>query len=147
MSKPPNWLEQYEGMKDAQQEFDKKASQWQANLDTLASELEASIKALEKDRNQLKPEAFKAREAEIGLKQQQFVQYREAIQKQAQQEDQQISESVFNQINSFIEAHGKAKGYQVILGASGDGNLLYAHGGLDITQEIVTQLNKQYHGE
>ncbi len=54
---------------------------------------------------------------------------------------------IWNRVNSGIEEYGKEKGYQYIFGTKGDGNLMYADDNLDITNEVIVYLNKNYEGK
>jgi outer membrane protein len=47
-------------------------------------------------------------------------------------------------INEGIREFGKENNYDLIFGATGDGNLMYAREGKDLTNEIVDFINKKY---
>ena len=140
-------LEQYQGMIEARQAYEKKRHSWQANLDTLTSEINESIEVLEKEKPTLSQTKLQEREQALQVKQTQFVKYRDAIQQKAFQEDQQMTTTVLNRVNEFLEHYGKKHGYTLILGASGDGSLLYADEAQDITEAVIEALNQAYYGE
>lgn len=139
-------LEQYDGMKVARQQFQLKATQWQANIDTLKSELEKSIKKYEAERSQMSPKEKELNEELINTKRQQFVDYQKGIQQKSQQEDYGMTENVLGQVNNFIESYGKKNGYTIILGANNSGNIVYAEDQLDITPDLQKALNDNYRG-
>jgi len=72
--------------------------------------------------------------------------YQQAIQKQIQEEDKKTTQTVINDINDYIKEYGKKKGYKIIFGASGGGNIMYASEGADLTQDVLKGLNADYEG-
>lgn len=139
-------LENYEGMKSARLEFQQKATQWQANIDTLQAELEREIQNHEATKSGMTSKERELSEKLIATKRQQFVDYQNGIQQKSQQEDFQMTEKVLTEINAFIESYGKEKGYDLILGANNSGNIVYANDYLDITDELQQELNANYLG-
>lgn len=55
-------------------------------------------------------------------------------------------EKVWKQINQYITEYGKEKGYDIILGANGQGSLMYAEESNNQTKEITDYINKKYNG-
>ena len=83
----------------------------------------------------------------LGNKQQQINNYQQAIQKQIQEEDKKASQTIINDINDYVKEYGKKHRYQIIFGASGSGNIMYADEGTDLTQDVLKGLNKEYEGK
>ena len=48
----------------------------------------------------------------LSNKQQQINNYQQAVQKQIQEEDQKATQTVINDINDYVKAFGKEKGYK-----------------------------------
>ena len=139
-------LENYEGMKVARQAFQQKASQWQANIDTLKVELDREISKYEAEKKSMSSKERELNEKLIGTKQQQFIDYQKGIQQKSQQEDYEMTQQVLTEVNAFIEDYGKKNGYDMILGANSSGNIVYAEDYLDITDELQEALNNSYQG-
>lgn len=59
----------------------------------------------------------------------------------------EYSNQIWGQINQYAGDYGKDKGYDYILGASGDGTLMYANESKDVTEELQTYINAKYHGQ
>ncbi|HAM99263.1 MAG TPA: hypothetical protein DCQ26_11710 [Marinilabiliales bacterium] len=140
-------MQEYQGMKDARAEYEKKAAQWQANADTLVAQWQNELKAYEKEHNSLTKKERELKEELLRNKQQQINQYHEAIKLKMQDEDRALTQNVVNAINDYIKEYGKSKGYTFILGANGSGNIAYATESRDITPAIIEGLNKQYANE
>lgn len=123
---PSKMVEGYHGATGKKQAFMKQTKNWQANLDSLMAEMQA-LKGVQ-----------------AAAKEQQFLQYRDAIQQKAQTEEARVSQEILTEINAYIKQYGKEKGYDFILGATDNGNIVYAAEGKDITEEVLAGLNKQY---
>ncbi|WP_139926240.1 OmpH family outer membrane protein [Hymenobacter sp. DG01] len=126
---PTKLMQGYQGAIVKRAAFTAKAKTWQLNLDSLTKELSA-----------LPPSATQARKA----KEQQYLQYREALQQQAAAEQQKLDKEVLDEVNAYIKQYGKEKGYDFILGATDNGNIVYAAEGTDVTEEVLKGLNEQY---
>lgn len=139
-------LEKYNGMKEARKAYQVKADKWQSNLDTLKVEVEQRIKAYEADKNKLSSKERKLTEELITTKRDQYLKYQKAIGQQAQQEDQKLTEGVLNQTNAYLIEYGKEKGYTILFGANGSGTIVYGTDAVNITEEVLEGLNKEYEG-
>ena len=72
----------------------------------------------------------------------------QALYQQFAEQDVRLSKDFKNQswsqINQYVTEFGKERKYQIILGANGDGNLMFADSTLDISKEIIAYLNQRY---
>lgn len=126
---PAKLLQGYHGAIAQHELFKAKAQNWQQRVDSLSTELQDLSKA---------PAATRA------AKEQQLLRYRDAVQQQAQQENQRLTKAVLDEINAYLKQYGKDQGYAFILGATESGNIVYAADGTDITEEVLKGLNIQY---
>lgn len=60
---------------------------------------------------------------------------------------EQYNEQIWNQLNTYIKEYGLSHGYSYIHGVKGDGTILYAEEGDDITNEITTYVNEKFEGK
>lgn len=137
-------IEGYKRTKVAKAEFDKKANVMKANVDSLVGKWQKELQAYEKERASLSPKELKLKQELLGNKQQQINSYQEAIQKQIQEEDKKVTQTVVNDINDYVKEYGKKKGYKIIFGASGGGNIMYAEEDSDLTEDVLKGLNAEY---
>jgi outer membrane protein len=63
---------------------------------------------------------------------------------QKQAEDYQ--KQILLQINTYVKEFGKLNKYQYILGANGEGTLMYADESKDISAEVLQFINNRYEG-
>ncbi len=59
---------------------------------------------------------------------------------------QQYSEQIWKQINQYVNDYGKEYYYDVIFGATGQGNIMYAKEQDDITKNVSEYINNKYSG-
>ena len=140
-------LDGYKRTKLVRAEFETKAKNLNANVDSLMTDWQKEIKTYEKERSTMSKKELELKQQLLGNKQQQINNYQEAIQKQIQEEDKKSTQTVINDINDYVKEYGKKKGHDIIFGASGSGNIMYASDAADLTQEILEGLNKEFDGE
>lgn len=56
------------------------------------------------------------------------------------------SSKVWSQLNELINQFGKKNNLKIILGANGEGNILFAEKELDITDNLIIYCNEKYEG-
>lgn len=131
-------IQNYKGMKDAQQVLDKKKELWQQNLDTLALKHDQRVMALgNKKPNQTESEV-------LNKSLEQYNQYMERVNKLSQDEEVKLMSGVINQITSQINEYAKDNNYDYIFGTTDQGNLLYGNNKKDITEDLLKYLNSIY---
>ena len=137
-------LDKYQGMIDARAEYKQKEQVWMANVDTLGQELEQMIKDYEKKRAGYSARERTLTEQLIETKQQEFLRFRDAMQQKAREEDQKMTEGVVNKVNAYLKEYGEDSGYDLILGATAGGNILYGIEAIDLTEAVLKGLNESY---
>jgi len=60
---------------------------------------------------------------------------------------EQYNSQIWTQLNQYMQDFAEAKGYEVLLGATGNGSLLAADEELNVTEELITYVNTRYEGE
>lgn len=143
----PKVMERYQGMADAKKSYQQKTSVWQNNIDTLKSELDKAFQGYNKSVAKMTAKEAELSRELLKTKEQQYVQYKENIRQKAMEEDRKMTEMVLVKVNSFLKEYGKQNSYAFIFAANGNGSIAYADEKLDITEEVITQLNKSYKGE
>jgi len=128
-------------------QFEAKATTLKANVDSLLTDWQKELKTYEKERALMTKKELDLKQQLLSNKQQQLNNYQQAIQKQIQQEDQKVTQTVINDINDYVKTYGKENGYSIIFGASGSGNIMYASDASDLTPVILEGLNAEFEGK
>jgi len=137
-------LNEYKGSAEAKKTFQSKAKVWQANIDTLTNEVKYSIQKYEKSIATLSKKEQDLTKQLIQSKQKQLNDYQHAIQENAKEEDGKLTQSIVSEINSFLTKYGKSHNYKLILIANQSGTIAYAREGLDITSDVIEEMNNEY---
>ena len=53
-------------------------------------------------------------------------------------------DKIWQQINQYVMDYSKENNYSIVFGANGQGSLMYAEEGIDITKEMVIYINNKY---
>ena len=101
--------------------------------------LETMLKDIEKNPSEDAILLYKKREAVYMEKREQFDSQKVA---QLKEYDAQI----LRQLNQYVKDYGKEEGVDVILGATGQGNIMYCDEEMNITEEVIAYINERYHG-
>ncbi len=140
-------LENYEGMKDASKQFEQKRTEWKAALDTVSNELRLEINNYILDSaSYTKTEKRDKKEKIRRLRQNLHVLNRK-IKENAEGLDVEMTMEVLEQVNTYLKQYGEEHGYDMIFGTMDEGTIVYGIPPLDVTNEVLTGLNKYYLGE
>lgn len=60
---------------------------------------------------------------------------------------QQYYQQIITQLNQYVKDFGETGNYTVIMGANGNGSLMYAKPNIDITQKVQEYINQRYNGK
>jgi outer membrane protein len=140
-------LDGYKRTKVEREAFNKKATTLKANVDSLMGDWQKELQNYEKERSSMSKKELELKQQLLGNKQEQINNYQQAIQKQIQEEDQKVTQTVINDINTYVKEFGKEEGYRIIFGASGSGNIMYANDVSDLTETVLVALNASYEGK
>jgi outer membrane protein len=113
-------------------------------LDSLQGPFQLKVQEYYKVAQKMTPK--QRAEAEGSLQQEQ--QFLQAKQQEAseslQKENQENSEALTKKVDSFVADYAKTKGYELIIGTSGSGTVMYGDEKLNVTADILEVLNNDY---
>lgn len=89
----------------------------------------------------------KASQEQVIALQREYMMKRDEFESDNQRLAEQYDEQVWKQLNEYIQTYGKEKGYAFIYGASGNGSLMYADPGFDLTKELIEYSNIKFQGK
>ena len=83
-----------------------------------------------------------APESEIGPLQSDLKRMQDQLSEQYAKKSDDFQAAIWSELNKRIEDYGKQMGYRYILGANGDGSIMFADEGEDITEQVIEFVNK-----
>ncbi|MDQ3102136.1 MAG: OmpH family outer membrane protein [Bacteroidota bacterium] len=136
----------YFGMKEAKSVFEEKQKQWRAELDTLGADLERTVAKANDMHRSGRMEELEELKPILHRQQNDMARYREAIEKRSNEEEERILSGVLAQVNGFVEQYSKTHDFDLVLGTTDAGSLLYAEEAMDVTEDLLVELNKHHSG-
>lgn len=124
---------------ELEKDFLKTKSQRDRILDSLSVELQNMSNELNKES---KPEKEKIMEFE--LRKTEFFKLKEQFENENKILSEKYDQQILLQLNQYVQEYGRQNNYICILGNDGNGSVMYAREGDDLTQEIVEYLNQKY---
>lgn len=123
-------FEEFDLKKDYDKKIEKEFAFDKASLDSLGNTF-----------NTLKdPYAIDALKKEFAIKKQQFDQKFQTI-------SQQYTSEVYARLNDYMKEYGKKKGYGIIIGSNGQGNVMYIDKTEEVTEDLIKFINDKYSNE
>lgn len=141
-------IDGYDGYKVKKSDYEVQVMQWQANIDTLTMDHYRRVSDFKLQSDTLSNKSRNSKRQFLVQREQEIERYKAEIEKQAAESEEKMMIAILNQINSFIEVYGDKHNYDIIMGATNQGNILYAkESHTDITEEVLKSLNEQYAGK
>ena len=134
---------------DRKNELMSKQKNAEAELNSKGTQYQNGVKDYQDKFNKGLITRATAAEMEQGLLQQQqeLVTLRDKLQSNLVEEEQVMNRQILDYITKFIEDNKTQYDYQFILGKSFGGPVLYSNSSLEITQKLLTAINKKYQTE
>jgi len=66
------------------------------------------------------------------------------LEQQYEQSNQEINEQVWKRLNPLVDEYARQNGYHLIIGANGMGSVLYNDDFYDITEQVISFVNRRY---
>lgn len=110
-------------------------------LDSLKFDLESLSRQLTANRDN------KDLQAQFISKRDEYVTKSNEYVKDGEHQSQEYNQQVFKQVNQYVDDFRKEQGYDIILGATGNGNIMSGDKGYEITEEVIAYINNKYSGK
>lgn len=123
-------FEEFGLKKDYDKKIEKEFAADKASLDSMGN-------AFNTLKNKFEVDALKK---QFALKKNQFDQKFQTI-------SQQYTSEVYARLNEYIKEYGKKRGYGVIIGSNGQGNVMYVDKVCDVTDDLIAFINHKYSNE
>lgn len=136
----PKVFNAFEMKKELQENYKRTENARQRVLDSVSFNLQMLAKEIDaaKDR--------KAKMNEFELKRTEFFDMKKRMNEDNINLSNQYDKQILERMSQYIMDFGKERKYDIILGADGNGMLMYANEKLNISDEITEYLNNKYKG-
>ena len=136
-------LENYQYYIDKKKEFEAKRDLIRAELEKQGDQLRSEIELYQKQAIGMTDAERANKEEQLGRKQQKLMEYKDDRLSKMEEEKDKSSVELYSMISDFLKRH-KNNTYNYVLGYQHGGGILFANDSLNITQEVIDGLNKEY---
>ncbi|MCX8015071.1 MAG: OmpH family outer membrane protein [candidate division WOR-3 bacterium] len=139
-------LKNYRGAIDAQRAFETEINRYKKNADSLKTLYENAQKELESQLLMLSEQGKNVKMMEVGQLKKKYDDYVAEIWGKGgriEQKNKELINPIVQTIQSAVKKIAEKQGFSLILDAS-ESKIIYAQTGLDLTDMVLTELNKEY---
>jgi len=141
-------FEQFKGVSDAKHLLNIEVNKVQSKIDSLSYIL-GNLKALNDSLNTQGGDSLT--QQKIAIQANKIIKHMELLashgESLAKEKDLTYSTMVISQMNQYIKEYGKENEFDLILGTTNTGNVLYGDESIDLTNDLVRYINEQYEAE
>ncbi len=130
---------EYEAARDAQEQYQKYLKELQKDVDLQEKELTSLADEIESQKMLLGEDALATKMQQFEQKKAKYFQFRDGIDKKAEQEYNTRITPILDQIKTIVERIGKEKGYGLIIDAAAV-SVLYLDPDYDLTNDVLAAL-------
>ncbi|WBL22383.1 OmpH family outer membrane protein [Zunongwangia sp. HRR-M8] len=139
-------IQDYKEMKDVESKFEARRDSLTQLITGPQQQFQKEVQEYQQGMSSMSASQRQAKEQELQQKGQQLQQQQQMIGQQLRTDSDSAIEEVVDKVKDFVADYGKENGYTYIFGSNESANIMYAKEGLDITDEVLEELNKTYGG-
>ena len=137
-------IQEYSEMQEIEAEFTTKSDRVKSELDSVARGFQMEVQEYQTNMNGMTTAQRQETEERLMRKQQSIQQQQQQMGNQLRQESDEVIDSIVEKVKEYVREYGKENGYTYIFGSNESANIMYAKDGLDITEEVLENLNASY---
>ncbi len=136
---------EYTATRDAQEQFDRDVEAWRREAEQSEQDLEEMRQELESQRLLLSENALAEKERALQAKASEYERFVQSIwgpTGRIAQRNAELTKPIIEKIRGVLDKIGAEQGYSIIFDAA-DGNIVYGEESLDLTEQVLAELNKE----
>lgn len=135
-------IKEYSEMKEVEADLTQRSEMLKRELDSAAQGFQREVQAYQENMATMSQAERQATEQELMQKQQMLQQQQQVRGGQLRQEGDKVIDSLITKVKDYVKVYGEENDYTYIFGSNESANIMYAKEGLDITQEVLKELNE-----
>lgn len=140
-------LKNYDYFKAVADKLETKKDGLQAEYENRARGLESEINSFQQNAQNMTMAQARAVEENLVKKQQNLMRYQETLAQDLAQEEAKVNNELYDRVADYLKKYGQDNNFQLVLTYQKGSGVLYANDSLNITNEIISGLNKAYQEE
>ena len=137
-------LDEYDFYKDKKSEFEAAQSKIKEELRSQSEKLQRDVETYQKQAIGMTDKERADKENDLGMRQQGLMQRKEELLSRLDEQQGKSSEELYAKLNAYLKKHNEGKNFSFVLGYQRGGGILFANDSLNITDEVLQGLNKEY---
>lgn len=139
-------LNKYDYYKDIVKEFEQKRFQLQNELANKAKSFQNEVAFFQNKAQQggMTEEQLKTTQMQLQQKEQNIIAYRDKAGQDLSLQEAKKTDELLTKIQDYLKKYNADNKYDMVIGYSKGGGVLYAKEDLDITKQVLEGLNKEY---
>ncbi|MEX2596247.1 MAG: OmpH family outer membrane protein [Salibacteraceae bacterium] len=137
---------EYNAVGEVRAEYTRTVTQWENEIDSSRQSLGKAVQRFNHEYASLDEHEREERRALLNAMQESFEATKSRIEDQMREHDLKVSGVILKQIDTYVQDLGRSEGFDLIIGATDEGNMLYGGDAIDVTDKIVSGLNDKYEG-
>jgi len=136
----------YKFYEDAIADLNQKREKVRKQLETRGGKLEMEVRNIQQraQAGLMSNNEIRAAEEQLMKKQQDLAEYQQTVSTGLAAEEQTVNEELFENINAFLDDYKQEHNYKLIINYVPGGAFWMADDALDITEDVIEGLNKEY---
>ena len=137
--------EKYQYFKDIKAKLESKVKKAQADLQSKSTAFQREVADYQKNAATMSADDRQATEQKLARKQDELARLDQTASSSLAKDESDEFNNVYNKITEFLKKHASENGYKLVLTYSkSNPTVLYADPSLEITNEVIKQLNEEY---
>jgi len=137
-------MKDYKATKVLEDQLKAKQEKITKELDSLQAPFKAKVQNYYNNAKKMSANSRSKTEKALQQEQQMLQLKQQQAAQQLQKENQDESKKITDKVDSLVANFAKSKGYQLILGTSGNGTVMYGDTKLDVTKQVLEVLNAEF---
>lgn len=142
-------FDKYDKYQELKEIFQAKTNRSERDLRKRQEKLQQKMQAFQRKAQAglMSQNDIKAAQEDLMVSENEIMQYQQTVATGLRQEELDLQDTIYNRIASYVERYNEEKGYQIILGVTKGGGVLYADQTLEITDAVLEGLNEEFQAE
>ncbi|MDQ3143057.1 MAG: OmpH family outer membrane protein [Bacteroidota bacterium] len=130
--------------KEGEKGFKKKQESMMNELRNKEMSMQREIEKLQNNAQNMTRNELETAQQKLGKMEQDLMMRKEKLSSQFAQETAEFNEKLHQKVTAYLKDINAEKKYKYVFSFSRDGNIFYADDALDITQQMIKDLNEKY---
>lgn len=137
-------INKYDYFVKKSEEITEKGKKFEGELQSRAQGFEREVANFQQSANSMTQNQALAKQDELGKKQQNLITYRDNLMQELSVDEANLYNEVYTKVQDYLKQYAADNSIDIILSYTRGGAVWYASDAMDLTESVITGLNKKY---